>query len=361
MKPPVAAVPADPTTVAARLAGHDRRPVLGVAFVLLAVWFRYLFQALGMTLVVLPMRGRRTLRTRHPWLHVLRGLLMWSSSLLSFLGLKYMPVAQITAIYLLAPLTATLLAVLFLGERVNRLHWLLVAGSLAGALLAIGPGDGGFGWAAWLPFCGMLIYAVFQVLTSRMTRTENPMVTHMLSGWVGMAVATALLPWVWQAIPGVHIWGLLSLAGVMGTVGHFLLIRAYTQASTATLAPCMYVQIAVAMLAGWIVFGQVPAGIDFLGMGLIMACGMGAAGLPAFWASGRQASNGAACGLTFTGYPQASSGPVGTSPGVWRTGGVLTPLTAIRRRSPRRRPSGSGRCPRSRRPACGAGCARGCR
>lgn len=283
---------------------RDRHPVLGVAFVLLAVscfvvldttvkllsasvsvlvvvWFRYLFQALGMTLVVLPMRGRHALRTRHPWLHVLRGLLMWSSSLLSFLGLKYMPVAQITAIYLLAPLMATLLAVLFLGDRVGRLHWVLVVGSLAGALLVIRPDGADFGWAALLPFSGMLIYAVFQVLTSRLTRTEDPMVTHMFSGWVGMAVATALLPWVWQAIPDADLWALLSLAGAMGTVGHFLLIKAYTQASTGTLAPCMYVQIAIAMLAGWMVFGQVPGGIEFLGMGLIMACGMGAAWLSA--------------------------------------------------------------------------------
>lgn len=284
---------------------HDRRPVLGIAFalaavscfvvldttvkvlsasvsVLVVVWFRYLFQALGMTLVVLPMRGRRALRTRHPWLHLLRGLLMWSSSLLSFLGLKYMPVAQITAIYLLTPLMSTLLAVLFLGDRVSRLHWLLVVGSFAGAMLVIRPDDAGFGWVALLPFSGMLIYAVFQVLTSRLTRTEDSMVTHMFSGWVGMAVATVLLPWVWQTIPDAHIWGLLALAGLMGTVGHFLLIKAYTQASTGTLAPYMYMQIAIAMLAGWLVFHHVPVLSEFLGMGLIMGCGAGAA-----WLSGR--------------------------------------------------------------------------
>lgn len=290
------------TNPAAKPTFASDHPLLGIAFVLVAVscfvvldttvkllsasvsvllvvWFRYLFQALGMTLVVLPMRGRRALHTRHPWLHVLRGLLMWSSSLLSFLGLKYMPVAQITAIYLLAPLTATLLAVLFLGERVNRMHGLLVVGSFAGAMLVIQPGDAGFGWAALLPFSGMLIYAVFQVLTSRMTRTEDPMVTHMFSGWVGMAVATALLPWVWQAIPNAHLWALLSLAGLMGTVGHFLLIKAYTKASTGTLAPYMYMQIAIAMLAGWIVFKHVPGLSEFLGMGLIMACGAAAAWL----------------------------------------------------------------------------------
>lgn len=69
----------------------------------------------------------------------------------------------------------------------------------------------------------------------------------------------------------------LGVAFVLLAVSCFVVL----DTTVKPLAPCMSVQIAVAMLAGWIVFGQVPAGIDFLGMWLIMACGMGAAWLSA--------------------------------------------------------------------------------
>ena len=240
---------------------HKDHPLLGIAFVLmagscfvvldtsvkvlsasisimLAVWFRYLCQAVGMTLVVLPMRGLKVLRTHHPWLHVARGALMVLSSALSFEGLKYMPVAEITAVYMLTPLMVTLLAALFLGERVNGVRWLLVTGGFAGALLMIRPTDTNIGWAVLFPLSGMAIYAVFQILTSRMARTEDPMVLHMYSGWVGTLVMSAALPWVWQTIPSSAIGGLLLLAGLMGTIGHFLLILAYAKAHSLYRTPC---------------------------------------------------------------------------------------------------------------------------
>lgn len=281
---------------------NRQHPLLGIAFVLvstccfvvldttikvltasvailMAVWFRYLCQALGMTLVVLPMR--RPLRTRHPWLHVLRGSLLLASSVLAFVGLKYIPVADSTAIYMLTPLMVTLLAATFLGERVGALRWLLVAGGFVGALLVAKPGDGALSWAILLPLTGMLVYAVFQILTSRLARTEDPMVMHMYSGWVGMLAMSAILPWTWQQVPNGGVWGLLLLAGLMGTVGHLMLILAYTKAPAATLAPYMYMQIAIAMLSGWLVFGHVPSPLALVGMLLITVCGAAAAWLAA--------------------------------------------------------------------------------
>jgi drug/metabolite transporter (DMT)-like permease len=82
-------------------------------------------------------------------------------------------------------------------------------------------------------------------------------------------------------VPSNEVWGLLLLAGLMGTVGHLMLILAYTKAPAATLAPYMYMQIAIAMLSGWLVFDQVPGTLAMVGMVLITVCGAAAAWLAA--------------------------------------------------------------------------------
>ena len=108
-----------------------------VMSVLVAVWFRYLFQAVAVTVFMLPVRGRSLLHTGQPWLQLLRGLMLFTVSLLSFVSVQYMPVGEFTAIVMTTPLVVTLLAALFLKERVSPLRWLLVAGGFAGALLVV--------------------------------------------------------------------------------------------------------------------------------------------------------------------------------------------------------------------------------
>jgi drug/metabolite transporter (DMT)-like permease len=249
--------------------------------VLVVVWFRYTFQAVVMAAVVLPTRGWRSLRTGHPWLHALRGLLLLATSTLGFASLIYMPVGEFTAIIMLTPLTVTLLAAVFLKERVNLLRWLLVLGGFSGALLVVQPTGASIGWAVMLPLTAVLVYAVFQILTSRLARTEDAMTMHLYTGWTGALLTSVLLPWIWQAIPDTRSWVLLCLAGFMGTVGHFVLIQAFARAPAATLAPYLYAQIGFAMLAGWLVFDHVPGSLELWGIVMIVVCGASAAWLAA--------------------------------------------------------------------------------
>ncbi|TNF58763.1 MAG: DMT family transporter [Burkholderiales bacterium] len=252
-----------------------------VMSVLVAVWFRYLFQAVAVSVFMLPVRGRQLLRTAQPRLQLLRGLLLFTVSLLSFVSVQYMPVGEFTAIVMTTPLVVTLLAALFLHEKVSPLRWLLVAGGFAGALLVVRPGGELFGWTSLLPLAMVTAYAVFQILTSRMARTEDPMTMHFYTGWVGALAATLLVPLVWQAIPDLRTLMLLCLIGLMGTVGHFLLILAFARAPASTLTPYLYGQIGFAMLCGWVVFDHVPGALELAGMGLIVLCGATASWLTA--------------------------------------------------------------------------------
>ncbi len=249
------------------------KAVGAVVSVLLVIWFRYLFHAVAMTTWLLPLRGRAALRTAHPRFQLLRGALLLSLSLMGFVALQQMPVGEFTAILMFTPLAVTLMGATVLRERVSTVQWLLVAGGFVGVLLVVRPDGGDIGWASALPLFMVFISAWFQILTARMARTEDPMTMHLYTGWVGALATSALLPFVWQAIPDAHTLGLLVVVGVMGTLGHLLLILAYQRAPASTLSPYLYTQIAFAMAFGWLAFGHVPGAIELTGIALIVLCG----------------------------------------------------------------------------------------
>ena len=247
--------------------------------VVMAMWFRYAFQAVTTTAVMLPVRGRALLRTAHPKFQCLRGVLLLTSSALAFFSLKYMPVGEFTAVVMITPLVITLLASIQLGERVSRLRWALVAGGFSGTLVIIRPGDEGFDWALLLPVGLVVSNAWFQILTSRMVKTEDPVTMQFYTGWVGTLIASAALPFFWTKLDAATLWASLVFMGVMGTVGHFVMILAYAKAPVSTLTPFLYAQIAFAMIGGWLVFSHVPDQWSVLGMALIAFCGAAGAWL----------------------------------------------------------------------------------
>ncbi|MFM2347105.1 MAG: hypothetical protein RL654_1858 [Pseudomonadota bacterium] len=238
------------------------------------VWARYLFQVGVTAVTVLPRRGRALLRTERPGLQLLRGLCLLSLSVLAFFSLQVMPVGEFTAIVMLTPLLITLLAALTLGERISAWRWLLLAGGMAGALIVIRPkGEAqDLGWAALLPLGLVVSNALFQLITSRLARTEDPATTHFYTGLTGALLTSAALPWSWQQLSPTT-WALLALLGALSSSGHFLLILGYMRARAATLTPFLYFQIVFATLVGWIGFGHAPDALTLLGIAIITGCG----------------------------------------------------------------------------------------
>jgi len=149
----------------------------------------------------------------------------------------------------------------------------LVIGTLGGSFIAT--------WVPTRPLAMVFTYAWFQILTSRLARTEDPMTMHFYTGWVGALIASAVLPLVWQAMPDATSFALLCLVGLMGTVGHFLLILAFARAPASTLTPYLYTQIGFAMLCGWLVFDHIPGALELAGIALIVVCGATASWLTA--------------------------------------------------------------------------------
>ena len=241
--------------------------------VLMMVWIRYLTQASMTTALLLPQHGRTLWHTRMPLWQLLRALLMVGSNTLAFLSLQLVPVGELTAIGMLVPLLVTVLAALLLGEHVPRIGWVLVAGGLAGALMVVRPKGGGLHAGLLLPLLLVLVNASYQVVTSRMVRTEHPGTTHFYTGIIGLVCCSLLLPWGWQPMAQPKLWALAALVGLLGSIGHYLLIRAYSLAPAARLTPFLYAQVVFATLTGWLAFGHTPDRWTVLGIALILLCG----------------------------------------------------------------------------------------
>ena len=240
----------------------------------MVLWFRYAVQAVGTTLVLAPGRGRAMWRTQSLRWQVLRGVLMVSCSLLAFYCLQRMPVAEFTATIMLTPLVLTALARFVMNERVSRLRWLMVLGGLIGALLVIRPGGQVDATVGWMALAVVLTYAVFQAVTSHMTRTEDPACMQLYTGWVGFAISTVLVFNAWITPQGWMQWGLLLLVGLAATLGQYLLIVAFSKAPASVVSPFLYTGVAFSTLVGWWLFDHMPDAMAFMGMGLVVLCGV---------------------------------------------------------------------------------------
>ena len=246
--------------------------------VAMALWVRFSVQVVATALTTLPTRGWSALHTAHPRFQLLRGLLLLACSMLAYFSLRFLPVGEFTAIIMIGPLVITVMAVIVLKERVSALRWVLVVGAFVGTLIIIRPGGDSFTWAMLLPLALVACNAWFQVLTSKMARTEHPLTMHLYTGLVGALVMGVALPFVWTALDA-STWVLMLLMGLAATVGHWMLILAYGRAPAATLTPYLYAQIGFAMLGGYLIFAHVPDQWALIGIAMVGACGAAGAWL----------------------------------------------------------------------------------
>jgi drug/metabolite transporter (DMT)-like permease len=242
--------------------------------VMLIVWARYTFHLLFVIIALGPRMGLSLVRTARPGAQFLRGLLLASSSILFVSALKYMPLAESTAIAFLSPLFITLMAVLFLKEKVELARWVAVFCGFVGVLTIIRPGSHVFTWAVLLPVGNSMCFASYQILTRRLAGLENSHTSIFYSGLIGTLVLSLTLPYVWVApLNGLHL-ATFILLGLLGGLGHLILIKAYDQAPASRLAPFSYSQLIWVTFIGFVVFNDFPDLWSIVGIAILVVSGI---------------------------------------------------------------------------------------
>ena len=238
------------------------------------VWARYVIN-LGILLAWFAARGELgRIRTARPGIQLARGLLLAGATFLYFTSLKVLPLADAAAISFVLPLFVALLAVPMLGERLDGPRTIAILVGLAGALVIVRPGTDVFTPYALLPVAMAACNALYQVLTRKIAGEEHPLTSLIWGAIVGAVLLSAAAPIYWKAPDVGWHWVLLGIIGLLASIGHYLVIRAYDYAGATLLAPSYYTVLVWAVLLGFLVFGQLPDGWSVGGMVIIIASGM---------------------------------------------------------------------------------------
>ena len=241
----------------------------------LLVWARWTIQAIAIVVWLTLRPGASFVRTKHLGPNLVRGVVLIGSSLCFVYALRELPLANVTALNYSTPMMVVVLAVVVLGERLTPARIAFVVAGVVGMLLIVRPGSDVFRGASLLALGSAACYAIFQIMTRRMS-SENPGVLMFYPALVGTVAMTIVLAFSLDAIvamPWIHV-AMLVIGGMVGTLGHFLFVLAFQHGPASALTPFTYVHLVWAMLIGWIVFGTFPDGYALSGMATIAGSGL---------------------------------------------------------------------------------------
>jgi drug/metabolite transporter (DMT)-like permease len=221
-----------------------------------------------------------------------RGFLNFVAYTAYYLGLAAMPMADTVALFFTAPLFITLAAALVFKERIGATNILALLAGFAGMLMIFNPSASVFDPAALLPVLGAFGYALTQLATRVMGRTETAGAMTFWGNLSFLASALALaavfgsgahdgathpslafLTRGWQEMPVTDL--LLFMAcGLIASIGLSLLTYAYRVAPSSSVAPFEYSFIIWGVLWGWLFWAQLPATLAWGGIALLIVAGL---------------------------------------------------------------------------------------
>ncbi|HET9578493.1 MAG TPA: DMT family transporter [Usitatibacter sp.] len=241
---------------------------------LFVVWARYAGQMVVATPIAWHRAGAGFWRTSHLRVQLARSLCLVIATACFVGALRYLPLAEGTAIAFLAPMFAIVLSRPVLGERPTRARWIAAVSGFAGIVILVRPGSAVFHPATALMVTAAVANALYQLLTRKLTG-DTADTTLFYSGLVGTVLLSLALPFT--EIPGalpLRDWALFLALGVFGGAGHGMLIGAYLRAPASLVAPFTYLHMIWATIYGWLVFSHLPDGLSALGMAIIVGSGV---------------------------------------------------------------------------------------
>ena len=213
------------------------------------------------------------LRTRYRALQVLRAALLPINMVCVVLALGLLPMAEVMAVGISYPLMITVLSALVLKEDVGPRRWAAVLVGFAGVLLILRPGAAVFNPASLLILAAAALFAVYQILTKILGRTDRPVTLTLYTALVGAVLTSAVAPFD-ARLPDATGLALLALSAAAGTIGHSLVIQALESTPASVLQPFNFVQMVWATLAGYLVFGEIPDAVTMAGASIVVASGL---------------------------------------------------------------------------------------
>lgn len=208
-----------------------------------------------------------------PGLQILRGLLIVAEITLFAWCLHFMGLAEMHAIFASFPLVITVLSIPILGEQVGWRRWVAVGLGFIGTLIIIQPGNGEFNLYAILVMVCVVMFALYNLLTRKVSRHDHFETSLIYFGVVGFIVSLLVIPFFWQAVNSSELLWLLSIS-ITSIIGHLLLIKALQLAPAVILQPFNYFVLVWAIGIGYFAYQEVLSTTELMGATLVVLSGI---------------------------------------------------------------------------------------
>lgn len=212
----------------------------------------------------------------------LRALFLLVSTFAFVSGIEVMPIADALAIVFIEPFILLLLGRFLFEDQVGPRRIAACAVGFVGALFVIQPSLAAFGLVALWPLATAFLFAFYMLVTRAMSSWMHPVTMQFHTSWTGLLLCLPVMLWadgsgiraldpIWPAG-----WNWLWLFGVgfWAAVSHMCMTYALKFAPSATLAPLHYSEIVTAVILGFLIFGDFPNRLTWVGIAIIVSSGL---------------------------------------------------------------------------------------
>ena len=234
---------------------------------------RTVFSMLPILIVVRREGGVIRLRDARVWVCLGRGCLAVACFLLFLAALPLMPLTDVFAIVMSAPLLISALSALVLKEPVGLRRWLAVLVGFSAVLVMVRPGNEVSTPGALLVLASVVLYAFAMILTRRLGTTESAGAMTFYTALVFLAVGLIAAPFNWIPLTPIGLL-LMAATGVLAGSAQYCMTEAFRIAPPSVVAPFEYTSLLWAMLFGFLVWGDVPTTLVLASAAVVIASGI---------------------------------------------------------------------------------------
>jgi drug/metabolite transporter (DMT)-like permease len=233
---------------------------------------RTVFSLLPIVIVLRHEGGIVRLRGARVWVCLGRGCLAVACFVLFLAALPLMPLTDIFAIVMSAPLLISALSALVLKERVTFRRWVAILIGFAAVLVMVRPGGDVVSPGALLVVGAVVVYSFTMILTRRLGSTESAGAMTFYSALVFLTVGLIVAPFGWIPLTPIGML-LMAATGLLAGSAQYCLTEAFRIAPPSLVAPFEYTSLLWAMLFGFLVWGDVPTALVLVGAAVVIISG----------------------------------------------------------------------------------------
>ena len=245
----------------------DDLPILQIT------WARYFFTVVFTLPIMIFFFKKKLVWSDKPKLQILRGIILLSANICFFYAISIISLAKALTLAFVAPLIVTAFSPVMLGEKVGFRRWTAVVVGFTGSLVVIRPGFVELNFASLAALGTGILYGFYLIITRKLSTSDNPLLTLLMTGMVGAILVSAIIPFYWVK-PSLNQWSLMAGIGVFACIGHLFLILSLKYADASKLAPLGYTEIIPNVLIGYYFFSEFPDKWTYVGLLIIILSGL---------------------------------------------------------------------------------------